>query len=146
MTVEEVGEKGEPRLRLIVSQEEAARWQNGVPVFLLQHMGGAAADSIQVDPVKSPFYSDFMVCFEPVTRLENGAVELAAQLKKATDVRTHADWAKEFFDANGAGTEAVNYPVHVRFVWNGKQGERWMNLLWVTKKRSLRGVFSQEKT
>ena len=143
MTLPKVKDKGRPRLWLTVAEEHAARWVKGAPAFVLHHLGGAAAESIQVDSVSSPLQANYFIHFEPVTSLATGTVEVYARLIGPAASMLSKGWARACFDLDAAGSEAVCYPVHMSFQWDGKQDEEWLNLLWETRKRRLRGVSPQ---
>lgn len=131
-------DKVRPHLWLTVAQKRASRWANGVPEFLLQHRGGAPAMSIEVDALASPVSPSLHIQFDPVKRIAEGEVRLTARLRAAGSGANGVNWAKGFFEENCAGAEAVNYSVHLRFVWDGRQDEEWLNLIWDAKTRSLR--------
>lgn len=132
--------KDRPRLRVRVAQEGASQWPNGVPQFLLLHQGGGPAKSIRVDGLVSPIQPALRIEFEPIEQIAAGEVRLEARLRVPENGRSGANWAKRFFEANCAGAEAVNYSVHLRFCWDDRQDEEWLNLIWDAKTLSLRDV------
>jgi hypothetical protein len=103
--------------------------------FALVHLGGDAAQHIQVEPIRSVLGRNLWIRFDAVDFLNSAEpeVSLGFRLDLRGILKTDRDMGvigASLFRGDAMGRETVDYPVTILFQWNGKRIKERHTLTW----------------
>ena len=114
-------------------------------VFTLNHLGGDAAQYIEIDPINFEGFSKVSLRFEPVPFIgpTNPAAKVHFHVVTGDDgVPRHADkpsfvMMSFVYDAQHLNKPEVSYPIVVRYKWGAKTEEEHFRITWNNNRRRL---------
>lgn len=126
-------ETNRPRLMLTA--------QDGNP-FMIVHLGGGAAQHIQIEPISSALGKNIWVRFDAVDFLSAAKPEAHPYFRLDLHGfgKPHTDMAllrAALFHGDSVGRQTVDYPVNISFHWNGKPMMERHTLTWHSATKTL---------
>jgi hypothetical protein len=129
-----------PRLLLIVDQ---GRYET---TFFIRHLGGQAAQFIQIETIKCPWRNDFRMKFDEVNFLDStrNSVQLNCILNSDglgdfSDSKETGKVSWIFFRKQNEGhAEIVTYPIAIRYKWKDCVETEYFRLIWDYRDKSLK--------
>jgi hypothetical protein len=119
-------ESGRPRIMLTA--------QDGEP-FRLVHLGGGAAQHVQVEPIQSALGKNIWVRFGAVDFLSLAKPEVYPSFRLYIHgiAKENSDMGllgAGLFSGDAVGRSTVDYPITISFHWNGKRLKERQTLTW----------------
>ena len=132
-----------PRIMLSTVEGHYNQWSGDV--FTLNHLGGDAAQYIEIDPINFEGFSKVSLRFEPVPFIgpTNPATKVHFHVVTGDDgVPRHTDkpsfvMMSFVYDAQHLNKPEVSYPVVVRYKWGAKTEEEHFRITWNNNRRRL---------
>jgi hypothetical protein len=135
-----------PRLAFTATSEKLNHIYMRKPVFKVNHLGGEAAQFIQIQHIRSANGRNVWIEFAQIDFLDSTAkskspdfeLVIAGTTTKPNDKRSHLQFI--FFDRDrkdGSRQTRQVYPVVIRFSWNREWLEEKVNLVWDRNKQLL---------
>jgi hypothetical protein len=132
-----------PRIMLSAVEGHYNQWKGDV--FTLNHLGGDAAQYIEIAPLNFEGFSKVSLRFEPVPFIgpTNPATKIHFHVVTGDDgVPRHADkpsivMMSFVYDAQHLNKPEVSYPVVVRYKWGAKTEEEHFQITWNNNRRRL---------
>jgi hypothetical protein len=132
-----------PRIMLTTIQGRYNEWTGDV--FTVNHMGGDAAQYIEIDPINFEGFSKVSLRFEQIPFINHATPAATAHFYVVTNddgVRRHADkpsfvMMSFVYDAQHLNKPEVSYPIVVRYKWGTKQEEDKFQITWNNRTRRL---------
>ncbi len=132
-----------PRIMLSTIEGHYNQWSGDV--FTLNHLGGDAAQYIEIDPINFEGFSKVSLRFEPVPFIgpTNPATKVHFHVVTGDDgVPRHTDkpsfvMMSFVYDAQHLNKPEVSYPVVVRYKWGAKTEEEHFRITWNNNRRRL---------
>ena len=133
------------RPRIVLSTVEGHYNQWNGDVFTLNHLGGDAAQYVEIDPINFEGFSKVSLRFEPVPFIgpTNPATRVHFHVVTGDDgVPRHTDkpsfvMMSFVYDAQHLNKPEVSYPVVVRYKWGAKTEEEHFRITWNNNRRRL---------
>jgi hypothetical protein len=126
-----------PRIAFSVASCRAKMWRYESGLFTLAHLGGDAAQFIQIQPVQSVRGGKLWITFAQVDFLDRA--RNAAQLDFGLDIGgfergpdKFGNLYSVFFKREAPSQKTIDYRVNIRFKWNEKSLEENVILRWNT--------------
>jgi hypothetical protein len=132
-----------PRIMLSTVEGHYNQWSGDV--FTLNHLGGDAAQYIEIDPINFEGFSKVSLRFEPVPFIgpTNPATKVHFHVVTGDDgVPRHTDkpsfvMMSFVYDAQHLNKPEVSYPLVVRYKWGAKTEEEHFRITWNNNRRRL---------
>jgi hypothetical protein len=132
-----------PRIMLSTVQGHYNQWKGDV--FTLNHLGGDAAQYIEIDPINFEGFSKVSLRFDPVPFIgqANPAATVHFHVVTGDDgVPRHADkpsfvMMSFVYDAQNLSKPEVSYPMVARYKWGTKTEEENFRITWDNNRRRL---------
>jgi hypothetical protein len=132
-----------PQIMLSTVEGHYNQWKGDV--FTLHHLGGDAAQYIEIDPINFEGFNKVSLIFEAVPFISstNPAAKVHFHVVTADDgVPRHADkpsfvMMSFVYDAQHLNKPEVSYPVVVRYKWGAKTEEEYFLITWNNNRRRL---------
>jgi hypothetical protein len=132
-----------PRIMLTTIQGHYNQWKGDV--FTVNHLGGDAAEYIEIDPITFEGFSKVSLRFERIPFINHTNPAATAHFYVVTGddgVRRHADkpsfvMMPFVYDAQHFNRPEVSYPIVVRYKWGTKFEEEKFRITWDNNRRRL---------
>ena len=132
-----------PRIMLTTIQGHYNQWKGDV--FTVNHLGGDAAQYIEIDPINFEGFSKVSLRFEQIPFINHANPAATAHFYVVTGddgVRRHANkpsfvMMSFVYDAQHLNKPEVSYPIVVRYKWGTKLEEEKFRITWDNNRRRL---------
>lgn len=132
-----------PRIMLTTIQGHYNQWSG--EVFTLNHLGGDAAQYIEIDPINFEGFSKVSLRFEQIPLINHANPTATVHFYVVTGddgVRRHADkpsfvMMSFVYDAQHLNRPEVSYPIMVRYKWGTRTEQEKFQITWDNNRRRL---------
>lgn len=126
-----------PHLAFYSTQKTSANWFSEPHLFSVSHLGGDAAQYIQIDPIESARNGNVRILFDEIPFLDqhmkNGAPRFWLDIGGRWVAHDKAGNVRFVFfqrDSTSLGKPIVEYPVTIRFKWGKEEIKERFRLTW----------------